>query len=247
LFSNCPFRRRRCRVRVADTNNNTIRKITPAGVVSTFAGTAGYYGLFNGTGPEASFNGPTGLAFDAAGNLYVADSQNNAIRKITPQAVVTTLAGSGLYGSTNGAGSVASFSHPYDIAVDSNGNVYVTDSGDNTIRKITPSGVVSTLAGTPSVWGGYADGVGAAGQFTYPLGITMSSEGNIYVADCMNSTIRKITPTGTVTTVVGAAKQAGFIPGGLPGAIDTPVGLVVVGPNLYMTVGEGVAEVSSFP
>jgi DNA-binding beta-propeller fold protein YncE len=166
-------------VYVADYSNNMIRKITPAGVVTTLA---------------AGFNGPTGVAVDASGNVYVADKGNNMIRKITPAGVVTTLAGSTTLGSTNATGTAASFEYPYGVAVDASGNVYVADWGNNMIRKITPAGVVTTLAG--STTSGSANGTGTAASFYYPSGVAVDASGNVYVADAWNNMIRKITQTG---------------------------------------------------
>jgi streptogramin lyase len=136
-------------VYVADNGNNLIRKITPAGVVSTLAG-SGTAGSANGTGIAASFNSPFGVAVDAAGNVYVADSGNNQIRKITPGGVVTTFAGSGARGASNGTGTASSFNTPSGVAVDANGNVYVADENNNQIRKITAAGIVTTIASKPS-------------------------------------------------------------------------------------------------
>jgi len=157
---------------VADQNNHTIRKITPAGDVSTLAGLAGAAGSTDGTGSSARFNSPSSVAADAAGNIYVADFGNNTIRKITPAGVVTTLAGlAGATGSLNGNGSAARFDAPYGVAVDSSANVYVAEAYNNDIRKITPAGGVTTLAGLPQFdfWGnpigGSADGTGSAARF----------------------------------------------------------------------------------
>jgi sugar lactone lactonase YvrE len=134
---------------VADTDNHTIRKITSAGVVTTLAGTAGVSGSTDATGAAAKFRDPRGIATDSAGNVYVADSGNDTIRKITPAGVVTTLAGTtGVSGSTDGTGAAASFRNSYGIATDGAGNVYVADTDNHTIRKITPAGEVTTLAGT---------------------------------------------------------------------------------------------------
>ena len=190
-------------VYVADSLNFTIRKITPNGVVTTFAGTPGVGGSADGTGAAARFSSPSGVAVDSAGNVYVADAENNAIRKITPSGVVTTLAGNPLsQGSADGTGSSAQFRSPQGVAVDSSGNVYVADTLNNTIRRVTPGGVVTTLAGSTSV-SGSADGTGVAAQFNQPYGVAVDSSGSVYVADTYNSTIRKITPTGLVTTLAG--------------------------------------------
>jgi NHL repeat len=180
--------------------NDTIRKITPSGVVSTLAGLAGSSGSADGTGSAARFNSPYGVAVDSADNVYVADTGNFTIRKITPSGVVSTLAGlAGAYGSADGTGSAARFAIPEGVAVDSAGNVYVGDSGNDTIRKITPSGVVSTLAGGLGVSG---DGTGSAAGFYFPQGVAVDNAGNVYVADNFNNTIRVgVTAPPLITTV----------------------------------------------
>jgi sugar lactone lactonase YvrE len=174
---------------VADLQNHRIRRITPSGVVTTFAG-SGVNGNVNGTGTAAQFNYPAGIAVDSAGNVYVADNGNRRIRKISPGGVVTTLAGSGAAGFADGTGVAALFNGPTGIAVDSAANVYVADRGNHRIRKITPGGVVTTIAGTGVL--GFADGLGSTAQFYNPSDMGIDSTGNIYVADQSNHRIRKI-------------------------------------------------------
>ena len=233
-------------VYVGDTGNNIIRKITPAGVVTTLAGTAGTTGSTDATGAAASFNFPQGVATDSAGNVYVADTLNNTIRKITPAGVVSTLAGTAGTGSADGTGPAASFNSPVGVATDNAGNVYVADANNSTIRKITPAGVVSTLAGTAGVFGS-ANGIGGAASFNSPVGVATDSTGNVYVTDTNNSTIRKITPTRVVSTVVGTARQAAFAPGALPGLLAFPRGVALSGTSLYITLNNGVAVVRNVP
>ncbi|MBX9808411.1 MAG: SMP-30/gluconolactonase/LRE family protein, partial [Flavobacteriaceae bacterium] len=182
---------------VTDRDNNKIRKITQAGVVSTFAG-SGTAGSTNGSGTVASFNNLSGIAVDVSGNVYVTESLNNKIRKITPTGVVSTFAGSGLQGSADGIGTVASFNYPSGIAVDASGNVYVADRGNYKIRKITPAGVVSTFAG--SGVRGSADGTGTAASFGSPNGVAIDTSGNIYITGDDYSKIRMITSTGVVSS-----------------------------------------------
>lgn len=234
-------------VYVADTNNSTIRKITPSGVVSTLAGTVGAVGSADGTGAAARFSKPWGVAVDSAGNVYVADTNNGTIRKVTPTGVVSTLAGTaGVSGSADGTGAAASFRLLYCIAVDTTGNSYVADYQMNTIRKITPTGVVTTLAGTAGVIGS-ADGTGAAASFFGPSSIVADSLGNLYVTDTFNYTIRKITPAGVVTTVVGVAGQLGFVPGPLPGKLQLSFGIAATSTSLYATTNQAIAVVSPLP
>jgi sugar lactone lactonase YvrE len=201
------------KVYIADTNNHTLRKVTVAGAVTTLAGTAGTPGGLDGTGAEARFNVPDGVAVDSAGNVYVADTGNSTIRKITPAGIVTTLAGSpGVQGSADGTGAAARFSAPDGVAVDSAGNLYVAETSNHTIRKITPAGVVTTLAGAASMMGSL-DGTGAEARFAAPDGVAVDSAGNLYVAERINSTVRKITPAGVVTTLAGAAGMLGSVDG----------------------------------
>ena len=223
---------------VADNGNNIIRKITSSGVVSTLAGTAGVIGNADGTGPGASFNGPTGIAVDSAGNVYVADTQNNIVRKITPAGVVTTPAWA--------SASTANFLFPYGIAIDSTGTIYVSDNGHNVIRKITSAGVVTTLAGTAGVTGS-ADGTGPSASFNSPSGIALNSAGDVYVADTGNNTVRKITSAGVVSTVVGVAGQRGYRSGTLPGLLASPTALAISGTSLYIIVNNGVVVVQNVP
>ena len=215
-------------VYVADTLNHTIRKITPAGVVTTLAGQAGQHGSIDGIGRNARFWAPFGIAVDYEGNVYVADTANNTIRKFTPNGVVTTLAGlAGQPGSADGIGIGARFRNPWGVAVDNAGNVYVADSSNFTIRKITPAGAVTTLAGLAGQ-DGSADGIGASARFKTPFGVAVDSAWNVYVADAGNNTIRKITASGAVSTLAGLAGQDGSADGiGANARFKTPFGVAV--------------------
>jgi sugar lactone lactonase YvrE len=200
---------------VADTLNNTLRKMTVAGAVSTFAGQAGVSGSTNGTGTAARFFGPQGLAIDASNNLYVADTNNHTIRKVVlSTGVVTTVAGlAGNPGGSDGLGSLARFNYPSGVTVDIAGNLYVADTDNHTIRQILPSGMVNTLAGLAGYSGG-ADGTGSAGRFDSPSDVAVDGSGNLYVADTDNFTIRKVVPsTGAVTTLAGLAGTSGSADG----------------------------------
>jgi hypothetical protein len=215
-------------VYVGDTFNSSIRKITPAGVVSTFAGVSGAPGSTDGTGSAARFFHPTGVAVDGAGNVYVADTLNSTIRKITPAGVVSTLAGlAGVAGTADGTGSAAQFDQPEGVAVDAAGNVYVADTGAFTVRKITPAGVVTTLAGSPLNLGS-ADGTGNAARFSRLPSVAVDAAGTVYVGDPSNATIRAITPAGVVTTLAGLAGAFGSIDGtGSAARFNNPDGVAV--------------------
>lgn len=222
---------------VADWTQHVIRKITPEGVVSTWAGQAGSAGSADGTGTAARFNYPQGLVADKGGNLYVADRSNNTIRKIDAFGVVTTLAGTaGASGNTNGTGSAARFNGPVSITVDPSGNIYAGEISGNTIRKITSEGVVTTLAGSPNA-AGSADGTGPVARFERPLALTTDTSGNVYVADYGNRLIRKITPSGVVTTVAGSAGQTGHVDGmGSAARLTGPIGIAADGQgNLFVS------------
>jgi sugar lactone lactonase YvrE len=238
---------------VTDWGNYTIRKITPAGVVTTLAGRAGIQGSADGVGSDARFSYPSAIAVDSTGNLFVSDY--DAIRKITPTGTVSTLAGVvGVPGDADGTGASARFNSPWRLTINGAGNLYVCDYSNGIIRKVTQSGVVTTLpiapdtigspegiafdgfgnlyiadnsnsvifkygvSGTLSVLAGLgdvtgnADGTGAAARFNRPTDLASDGSGNIYVVDANDSTVRRITPTGVVTTLAGAA--------GIPGSAD---------------------------
>lgn len=221
---------------VADSGNSTIRKITPAGAVTTFAGLAGNTGSQDGTGTGASFMYPSGVAFDHTGNLYVADTLNYAIRVITPAGVVTTLAGNpGFSGAADGNGAAATFNWPRALTVDASGNIYVADTFSDTIRKVTPGGAVTTLAGTAGN-AGSSDGSGASASFSNPSGIVVDAAGALYVSDTLNNTIRKISPGGAVSTIAGTAGLMGSADGsGAAARFNAPSGLAIdTAGNLYV-------------
>lgn len=212
---------------------HTIRKMTPDGTVSTIAGKPGTSTPMgssgDGQGTSATFKVPNGVALDSKGNLFVADGYNCTIRMITPSGSVSTFAGLPQNsGDADGTGAQARFSHPGGILVGPGDIVYVADGGSNsTIRKITPDGTVSTLAGTPGAFG-FADGTGPAAQFDGPGGLAMDASHNLYVTDYGNNAIRRITPAGVVTTIIGTPNLSGnILPSGLPGTLSVPFGLSI--------------------
>jgi sugar lactone lactonase YvrE len=177
-------------VYVADSGNHAIRAISPSGVVTTLAGLPGTAGFADGAGTSALFNGPHAIAVDANGYVYVTESIGHRIRKISPTGIVTTLAGTGTVGSADGNALEATFNAPRGIAVDLNGYVYISDTGNNIIRVLSPSGIVTTIAGKKTA--GAADGDALSASFNAPRGISLDNSGNIYVADYNNNRIRKI-------------------------------------------------------
>ncbi len=234
-------------VYVADGSNHRIRKVTAAGVVSTLAG-SGSGGFADGAGAQAQFYDPTGVAVDGAGTVYVADRDNNRIRKVTAAGAVSTLAGSGTAGFADGAGALAKFTFPVDVAVDKAGSIFVADGAcgrfdygnwDNfRIRKVTASGVVSTLAGS-GIWG-LTDGMGTQARFAFPLGVAVDSAGNVLVADSENNRIRKVGADGVVSTLAGSGcgyDCGGFADGvGAQARFNIPSGVAVDGAgNIYVS------------
>ena len=255
---------------VADYGNSTIREISPIPLlgewgVATISGTAGTTGSTNGIGTSALFNYPTGIAINNSnGTLYVADYGNSTIREIVPLGSgiwdVSTIAGTaGASGSVDGFGSAALFSNPVCVAVDSTGNVYVADDGNNTIRAIVPSGGnwwVFTIAGKAGT-SGSADGNNNTARFYQPSGLAVDASDSLYVADAGNDVIRKITPVGTnwvVTTIAGTAKKSGNANGtGSSARFDRPIGVALDSSgNVYVadtdndTIRQGLALAATF-
>jgi sugar lactone lactonase YvrE len=213
---------------VADSQNNRIRKITAAGVVSTFAGSTA--GFADGAGDSAKFYDPSGVAVDASGNVFVADTANNLIRKITVGGVVSTIAGS-IAGFADGNGTAAKFYSPTGVAVNAEGDIFVADLINNRIRKITATGVVSTLAGSTP---GFADGIGTVALFDNPYSVAIDALGNIIVADTSNNRIRRITAAGEVSTLAGST--AGFADGtGITAQFNHPYGVAIdIAGNIFV-------------
>lgn len=188
---------------VGDDGNSVLRKISTDGIVTTLAG-SGSVAHQDGQGTAASFNNLYGMDLDSAGNIYVADYSGRRIRKVTPDGLVTTYAGNGGWGNVDGPAENAEFYQPYDVAVDNQGNVYVTCTHAYTIRKITPDGTVSTIAGIPSQRG-LVDGDSSTALLHSPSSIEVDDSGNVYFADY--ATLRKITPDGNIVTIAGTGTQ----------------------------------------
>jgi hypothetical protein len=234
------------RLYLADYNLNVIQSTSAvAGPVTltTIAGLSGSAGATNGNGTAARFNGLEGIVIDSSGNLFAADSVNNGIRKITSPsstAAVTTFAGTlGTSGMTDATGASALFYSPRGMAIDNSNNLFVTDAFNHTIRQITSSGVVTTIAGFAGTTG-TADGTGSAARFNYPFAVAIDSATpqNLYVSDEANHAIRKLTFSGgawTVSTLAGSIGTSGYTNGtGTNALFNFPLGIACDGTNVYV-------------
>jgi DNA-binding beta-propeller fold protein YncE len=190
------------RVYVADNWNHTIRKINPGGEVSTLAGAAGIAGTADGTGSSARFSFPCGIAVDGAGNLYVADTENHTIRKVTQSGQASTVAGlAGAPGNADGPATEARFNRPQSLTVDQrNGDLYVSDAGNHAVRKVDGEGHVTTLRGL----------AGSTPRFANPWGIVVDGAGNVFVAETDVHTVRRMSAIGIDITWAGEAGGAGY-------------------------------------
>ncbi|MBZ5538692.1 MAG: hypothetical protein LAO31_22320 [Acidobacteriia bacterium] len=225
---------------IADTSNSRVRKVTPAGAISTAAG-IGTFGFAGDGGPAASaqLNYPQGLALDVGGNLYIGDTLNSRVRKVTPAGVISTAAGIGTFGFSGDGGPATSakLGSPYSLAVDAGGNLYIADSGNYRIRKVTPTGVISTVAGNGTRGFSGDGGPATSAQLGVANGVAVDAGGNLYIADLENYRVRKVTPAGVISTVAGNGTR-GFSGDGGPATsaqLDLSYGLAVdAGGNLYI-------------
>lgn len=213
-------------VLVADTGNYTIRKIAADGTVSTLAGRAGIQATSDGAALDSRFRGPSGIALDASGSLYIADRIGNTIRKLTAGGQVSTVAGAGQAGFGEGGGTTAILDGPSGVAVHpTSGVVYIADTNNHRIRALAPDGTVSTFAGSGVE--GFEEGDAAIAKFAFPRGVAVDGAGNVLVADAGNHRIRKITPAGMVTTFAGSGHPGSTGGARLEAKFNEPYGLVV--------------------
>ncbi len=225
---------------IADTNNNRIRKLTPGGIISTVAGN-GAQGFGGDGGPAISawLNAPGSVTLDMAGNLFIADTNNNRIRKVTPDGIISTVAGNGVsgYGGDGGLATSAQLSVPRSVAVDAAGNLFIADSHNNRVRKVTPGGIISTTAGNGSEGFSGDGGLATSAQLQGPEGVAVDVEGNLFIAQPSWNRIRKVTPGGTISTVAGTG-QHGYGGDGGPATsakLQNPQGVAVdKGGNLFI-------------
>jgi len=219
---------------VADTLNHRIRKVTQSGEVTTIAGSGSYFTCSDGQSLLASFDHPTSVVMDSQGFLYVADCYNNRIRKISPEGYVTTFCGSGMNGLIDKKERLSAFSSPQGLAVDSHDNLFVADTYNHCVRKISPQGVTTTLAGGEKE--GYKDGQGVEANFCHPVAVCVDDADYVYVADSWNNCIRRISPDGHVTTVAGGSGKGRKDGYGQDAEFDIPTAIAVDCTGIY--VGE---------
>ncbi len=213
---------------VADRVNNSIRSITPEGTVTTIAGTIST-DFVDGASATARFRRPTGVAIDTSGNIIVADSDNHSIRSISPEGIVSTIAGDGLGSFMNGASPTARFNGPGGVAVDASGNIIIADSINTAIRSISLDGTVTTIAGISTGLGSgdFVDGASATARFRFPSDVAIDASGNIIIADSFNNAIRSINASSVVTTIAGS-RTSGFADGATNTArFDRPFGVAI--------------------
>lgn len=221
---------------VADTGNHTLRRIAPDGTVTTVAGAAGTAGYTDGVGSAARFNAPVGLAVDGTGFVYIADSQNQVIRRMAPDGTVSTYAGTpGQPGFTDGA-SGALFNQPNGLALKADGTLLVADYGNSALRAVSTAGQVSTLAGRGTH--GFADGNKATALLYWPVGLAVDAAGTTWVADTYNHVVRKVLADGTVSTLAGLGTTSGNVDGtGTVARFNGPCGIIVA-PNGDLVVAD---------
>ena len=227
-------------VYVADTNNHRIRKVDPSGTTATIAGT-GVPGFSGDGGPavQAQLNLPGDVAVDGSGNVYIADTNNHRLRRVDSSGTTATIAGTGVSGFSGDGGPAvqARLNLPGDVAVDGSGNIYIADTNNHRIRKVDPSGTITTIAGTGVSGFSGNGGPAVQAQLYLPDGVAVDGSGNVYIADTNNHRIRKVDPSGTITTIAGTG-VSGFSGNGGPAVqaqLYLPDGVAVDGSgNVYI-------------
>ena len=241
---------------IADYTNNRIRKVSTSGIITTIAGygygaavaplhySGGGYAGDGGQADSAELYSPQSIAIDGSGNVYIADQQNNRIRKVNSSGVITTIAGNGVmgYSGDGGQATLAELNYPSGIAVDASGNVFIADYSNHRIRKVSSAGIISTFAGNGYISGGYGGysgdgGLATAAELNYPQGVAVDDNGNVFIADHYNMRIRKVNTTGIITTIAGNGTQ-GYSGDGEPATsaqLAYPSGIAIDGiGNVYI-------------
>jgi DNA-binding beta-propeller fold protein YncE len=231
---------------IADSDNSVVEKVTPSGTLSIIAGRSGSSGApIPGPATSSPLDGPTGVAVDPAGNLYIADEGNNQIYKVTPSGTLSIIAGTGGSGTpTPGPAASSQFYSPADVAVDSVGNLYIADQGNNLIEKVIPSGTLSIIAGTPGSSGTPTPGPATSSPLNNPLGVAVDSVGNLYIADQGNNVIEEVTPSGTLSIIAGTGSLGAATPGPATSSpLSYPGAVAVVSPGNFYIADSSNSEV----
>lgn len=236
---------------IADTANNVVRKVAADGTISTVAGNGGAgFGGDGGAGASAQLNAPQGVAVDSSGNVYIADTANSRVRKVSG-GTISTFAGSGTvgYGGDGGGAGSAQLNSPVGLASDASGNLYIADSGNSAVRKVSTSGTITTLAGNGRQ--GYSGDGGAAltARLNYPQGVAVDSAGNVFIADTFNNRVRVVAPSGGIKTVAGngLANYAGDGGPATSAQVPSPTGVAVDSTgNLYISDNSAFVRKVSF-
>jgi sugar lactone lactonase YvrE len=191
---------------IADTSNHRVRRVDPQGVITTVAGTGttGFAGD-GGLGAAAKLYSPAGVAVEASGNIYIADTDNHRVRRVDPQGVITTVAGTGTAGyfGDMGPGSATTLNKPKGVAVDSSGNVYIADTDNHRVRQVNSLGTITTVAGNGTAGYFGEGGPATATTLNSPAGVAVDSSGNVYITERGNHRVRQVDSLGTITTVAG--------------------------------------------
>jgi uncharacterized protein (TIGR03437 family) len=225
---------------IADTNNHRIRRVSTSGVITTVAGN-GVNGYLGDGGPAVSawLANPTGVAVDGSGNIYFADTtynlipaMNNRVRMVSPNGIISTVAGNGTFGASGDGGPAigAQLANPAGIAIDAAGNLYVADTQDNRVRKVSANGIISTVAGNGTIGFSGDNGPAVGAQLSYPNAVAVDGSGNLFIADAVNNRIRKVAPNGIITTVAGSVRCCGSAGDGGPATAASlvfPTGVAV--------------------
>jgi sugar lactone lactonase YvrE len=225
---------------VADTLDRLVRKVTPAGVITTVAGrkpigaTIGFSGD-GGPGLGAQLSFPTGLAIDRDGRLFIADSENHRVRMVDPAGTITTVAGTGVAGAAgdHGPARQAELNEPWGVACDQEGNLFIADASNHRVRKVAPDGTITTVAGTGTAGFSADEGDAARAQLNHPIGVAADSQGNLFIVDQRNYRVRRVAPNGVISTVFGgtdnnSATAPPYCPAGV--AIDGAGNLLIADP-----------------
>jgi uncharacterized protein (TIGR03437 family) len=231
---------------IGDSGNGRVRKVSTEGIITTVAGGGNAYPGDGGPATSAQLSSPGGLAMDGAGNLFIADLSDNRVRKVSPDGIITTVAGTGIdgYSGDGGPATSAQLNVPIGVAVDSAGNLFIAENGDQHIRKVSPNGIITTVAGNGAEGYSGDGGLATSAQLDSVTGVAVDGAGNLFIADNYNSRVRKVSPAGIITTVAGGGEASPGDGGPATSAALSPVGIAVDGSGNLLIAGFSIREVS---